>query len=59
MVTAARTTRPKLTIVKQTSIAPTVKHSTNATPKLKTTARRSLSPTHPVWGARSAPRTTR
>ena len=52
MVTASRTPRPKLTIVKQTTNVPTVKRSTTVTPKLKTTANPSRSRNHPVWGDR-------
>jgi hypothetical protein len=59
MVAAPRTARPKLTIVKQTTNVPTVKHSTAVTPKLKTTANPSRPRTHPVFGGREPQRPNR
>ena len=47
MVTAARTIRPKLKLVKETSYVPAVKHSTDVTPKLKSARLRSRARAHP------------
>jgi hypothetical protein len=42
--------RPRLRLVKQAKVVPTVKRHTNVRPELKTTASPSLASTHPVFG---------
>lgn len=47
--------RPKLRLVKQTKVVPTVKRRTTVRPQLKTTASPSLAWAHPVFGGKGEP----